>query len=115
MERCTAARAYLEEEPRTYGELRSFLSGLEPDRAPEALAYAVRTYLPMVQVPSGGPSGYSNRPPYATSEAWLGRSPSGSEDPRELVLRYLAAFGPAAVRDVQAWSGLVRLKGPVEE
>lgn len=109
------ARAYLDEEPRAYGELRSSLADLHPDRDPEALAYAARTYLPMVQVPDGGAVwGYSNRPPYATSEAWLGGPPLGPAEPRELILRYLAAFGPATVRDVQAWSGMVRLKEPVE-
>lgn len=45
----------------------------------------------------------------------LGRSLSGSEDPRELVFRYLAAFGPATVRDVQTWSGRTQLKQPIEE
>ena len=45
----------------------------------------------------------------------LGRSLSGSEDPRHLVLRHLAAFGPATVKDVQTWSGRRQLKQPVEE
>ena len=111
----SSARTYLDEDPRAYGELRAFLANLQPDRAPEALAYTARTYLPMVQVPSGAATwGFSGRPPYATPEAWLGRPPSGSEDPRELIFRYLAAFGPATVRDVQAWSGLVRLREPID-
>jgi Winged helix DNA-binding domain len=110
-----AARTYLEEEPRTFAELRPVLSALEPDRDPSILAYAVRTHLPLVQVPSGGAWGYSGNAPFTTAESWLGQRLSGSEDPRVLVLRYLAAFGPATVKDVQTWSGLVRLKELIEE
>lgn len=111
-----AAREHLEEEPRAFGELGALLSEIEPERDPAALAYAARTYLPMVQVPSGSSRwGYSNRPPYANAGAWIGRPLSGLEDPRDLVLRYLAAFGPATVKDVQTWSGLVRLKSRIEE
>ncbi|MCZ0986118.1 winged helix DNA-binding domain-containing protein [Streptomyces diastatochromogenes] len=31
-----------------------------------------------------------------------------------VVLRYLAAFGPASVQDMQTWAGLTRLKGTFE-
>jgi hypothetical protein len=110
-----AARAWVEEEPRTFGELRPLLSGLAPDRDPEALAYAVRTHLPLVQVPPGGTWGAGGNPAYASAEPWLdGQLVAPEESLRQLVLRYLAAFGPATVRDVQTWSGLVRLREPIE-
>src|SRR5215218_404703 len=110
-----AARDFFEEEPRTFADLRPLLSELEPDRDNSGLAYAVRTRLPLVQVPSGGVWGYSGKPPFTTPERWLGRSPSGSEEARDLILKYLAAFGPATVKDVQTWSGRTQLKPSVEE
>ena len=110
-----AARDFFEREPRTFADLRPLLSDLEPDRDQSALAYAVRTRLPLVQVPSGGVWGYSGKAPFTTPERWLGQPPSGSEDARDLILKYLAAFGPATVKDVQTWSGRTQLKPSVEE
>ncbi|HEX2728556.1 MAG TPA: crosslink repair DNA glycosylase YcaQ family protein, partial [Rubrobacteraceae bacterium] len=49
-----AARRALEDRPLAQGELRDVLSEVEPNRDVAALAYAVRTYLPMVQIPAGG-------------------------------------------------------------
>ncbi len=39
-------------------------------------------------------------------EAWLGASPDPAADVETLVVRYLAAFGPATPADVQYWSGV---------
>jgi hypothetical protein len=109
------AGEYFESEPRPFADFRLLLAELEPDRDQSALAYVVRTQLPLVQVPTGGVWGYSGKVPFTTAEKWLGRELSGSEDPRGLVLKYLAAFGPATVSDVQTWSGRMRLKESVEE
>ena len=110
-----AARDALGEAPLTMGGLKKALAGVEPDRDGDALNYAVRANLPLVQVPPGGTWG-SGAATYVTAESWLGRPPSGTEDAlRNLLHRYLAAFGPASVKDFQAWSGLVRLGGPVGE
>lgn len=111
-----AAQAHLEEQPRTFTALRALLSDLEPDRDPEAMAYAVRTHLPLVQAPPGGAWGYGGSPAYALAESWLGGPLAAPEASwRHLVFRYLAAFGPATVKDVQTWSGLVRLRDAIEE
>jgi len=109
-----AARALLEERPATKAELGRRLAERWPDADPSALAYLVTHHLPLVQPPPRGVWG-SNGPALCTPvDTWLGRAPEPRPDLDGLVLRCLAAFGPASVADVQAWSGLSRLAEVVE-
>lgn len=106
------ARAYFQEEPRTFTELRDFLMGLHPKGDERAMGFVVRMLLPLIQVPTDAPWGFPGTADFAVAESWLGESlPTGDADPGPLVLRYLSAFGPATVADAQAWSGLGGLRG----
>ncbi len=102
-------------QPTTPLEQRQYLTTLEPDRDPNSLEYAMRSYLPLVQLPPGGFWGKGGSIRYALADQHFGRAPADAIDPRPLILRYLAAFGPASVMDVQAWSGLTKLKEVMEQ
>jgi hypothetical protein len=104
------ARQYLEEEPCTLNELRARLWKRFPKYDERAIGYAVRTHLPLVQVPSETPWGYRAPADLAVAQSWLSRGVSTADARATLVLRYLAAFGPATVSDAQTWSGLAALR-----
>jgi hypothetical protein len=109
-----AGRVLLEQSPRTFSELGSLLSEQWPGHPPNALAQSVRALVPLVQVPPRAVWGAAGQSAHTSAEAWLGRPVDSNPSLERLVIRYLTAFGPATVRDIQAWSGLTRLREPVE-
>ncbi|WP_406122698.1 winged helix DNA-binding domain-containing protein [Streptomyces canus] len=126
------ARELVEAEPRTMKQLREALLTEWPDADPQALAIAARCKLPLVQVTPRGLWGRSGQVALTTAQHWLGRptepnptepnptEPNPTEPtppgptPDATVLRYLAAFGPASVKDMQTWAGLTRLRDAFE-
>ncbi|MEU6097270.1 winged helix DNA-binding domain-containing protein [Streptomyces sp. NPDC047079] len=110
LERLTAlARDLVEAEPRTMKQLREALLAEWPNADPRALAVAARCRLPLVQVTPRGLWGTSGQVALTTAGHWLGRA-AGPAPVEQTVLRYLAAFGPASVKDMQVWAGLTRLR-----
>ncbi|WP_223280704.1 winged helix DNA-binding domain-containing protein [Streptomyces antnestii] len=123
LDRLTAlTKAYVEEEPRTPKQIRELLLARWPDADPLVLTIAVRCRLPLVQTTPRGLWKRSGQVTLTTAGHWLDRAqePGGAPEsdpdpatapaPDGTVLRYLAAFGPASVKDMQQWSGLTRMK-----
>ncbi|MER5731217.1 winged helix DNA-binding domain-containing protein [Streptomyces sp. NPDC002138] len=111
------ARAFVDGgEPRTMGEIREELLREWPDADAPSLATAARCKLPLVQVTPRGVWGRSGQVRLTTLENWLGRPVLDvpPPPPDDVVLRYLGAFGPASVKDMQIWAGLTRLRESFE-
>jgi hypothetical protein len=109
-----AARTVLGDSTVTRPELGRALVERWPGRDPVALARSVQGLLPVVHPPPDGTWGRRGTTPFLLADQWLGRPLAAEPSPRDLVLRYLAGFGPATVKDVQAWSGMTRLREVVE-
>jgi DNA glycosylase AlkZ-like len=101
------------DEPRTLPELRRLLGERFPGHDPGVLAFLCRNRLGVVQVPPRGVWGKAAQVNVASAEAWLGR-PMAEASIDAVVLRYLAAFGPAMVADVATWSGLTAMREVVD-
>lgn len=101
------ARRQFDRHPGTFADLRAALMARFPTGDERAMGYAVRTHLPIVQVPADDhPWGYPATTDFACADTWMGQSIGTDEAPDPLILRYLAAFGPATAADVQTWSAL---------
>lgn len=90
-------------------ELRAAFADRFPDADPASLVNAVRSWVPLAQLPPRGVWGAGGQPVYGLLEDWLGE-PLSAPDPEDLVRRYLAAYGPASPADMQKWSGLTGLR-----
>jgi len=121
-----AGRSLVESEPMTFSQLGQALAGRWPGHPPAALAQGVRAFVPLVQVPPRAVWGQAGQSLHTSAEHWLGQRrppanpgypvrPASRAELAQLVTRYLGAFGPATVRDVQAWSGLTGLKAVLEQ
>jgi hypothetical protein len=85
--------------PARMTQLRTLMpAGVNPGHFADLL----QANLPLVRLPPAGTWGVAGSAVQALAD-------TGAPDPKELVRRYLAAFGPATVKDAQAWSGLTRL------
>ena len=114
------ARTLVEDGPLRAAQLGALLAPEWPQVPPADLAYAARCLLSLVQVTPRGVWRASLATTWTTAEAWfdadaVAAAPDVAEPEvraevlGRTVLRYLAAFGPASVADVQAWCGLTGL------
>jgi Winged helix DNA-binding domain len=139
-----SAAALLTDRALTRPQLAVQLAARWPGHDPAALAYAATHLLPLIQVPPRGLWGQSGPAAFTLAASWLaGSAPPQPDQPgpartaapdqpdpartaadlplpdlaraaEQVVLRYLAAYGPASVADIQAWSGLSRLREVTE-
>ncbi|WNV89844.1 winged helix DNA-binding domain-containing protein [Umezawaea sp. Da 62-37] len=100
-------------EPRTTAQLGAALAPRWPDHQPRALGNVLPLLVPMVQVPPRGILGRGGPAANAPASTWLGVEIPASTTPDAAVLRYLAAFGPATIADISAWSRLTGVKSAI--
>jgi hypothetical protein len=118
-----AGRDTLRAEPLTFKELGDRLHQRWPDVAGSVLADGVRTAIALVQVPPRGLWGAGGTLRLAALDNWAPAAADLSDTAsppvpdgavQRLIVRYLTAFGPASVADIQAWCGLTKLSEVVD-
>jgi DNA glycosylase AlkZ-like len=84
-------------------DVRDWIGEHRPSEDTRAVARIALYSLPLVRVPDGGRWGFTPKSRFTDSQHWLGRDPRANAP--SLIRSYLAAFGPATVRDAQQFLG----------
>ena len=101
--------------PHTFDALRDHLLARDSKCDVRALAYAIRLRVPLVQVPTDADAwAYPAQAAFQTAERYLGKAPSPCRALEKLARRYLAAYGPATAKDLEAWAGLGGVRETLE-
>jgi hypothetical protein len=96
----SAARKEFRKRPLTFAEVKELIRAMAPDGDIDALAYGVRTRVPLIGVPNSSRWRFGGRAPFKLA------GKLAKPDAKEMVRRYLRAFGPATPGDATAWSGV---------
>ncbi|MCY1515724.1 Winged helix DNA-binding domain protein [compost metagenome] len=111
-----AGLALLDDGPLTGTALGQALAVRWKDHAPASLAALIRNNVPLVHLPPAGSWNSHQNALLQPLGDWLGDATgeiaAATQD--DLLLRYLAAFGPATLADAGAWSGLTGWKAVAE-
>jgi hypothetical protein len=103
-------RRLLDRGPVTAGALGKALQPEFPDADPLALSVLLQVKETLIQVPPTRIWGSGHALLLSRIENWVPDAAPPALDRQSLVLRYLAAYGPASIADMQSWSGLTGLK-----
>lgn len=106
-----AARELTDSSPRSFAELCELLAPLAPDAPnPHFFQWVARVHVPLVGLPPAGTWRNRASPRYLSAERALEHTVAPASDgSAHLVMRYLAAFGPASRQDVETWAGMTGL------
>jgi hypothetical protein len=84
-------------------DVRDWIGEHRPSEDTRAVARIALYSLPLVRVPDGGRWGFTPKSKFTSSQHFLERDPRANAP--SLIRAYLAAFGPATVRDAQQFLG----------
>ncbi|MEU8032349.1 winged helix DNA-binding domain-containing protein [Streptomyces sp. NPDC049099] len=109
-----AGREFMAGDGLTRPQLARRLAERFPGRDRQALVYATQSLVAHVHPPPSGTWGDRGATPIVLAEEWIGRPLETAPRIEDVITRYLAVYGPASVMDVQAWSGLTRLRAVLD-
>lgn len=115
----TAGRSAFGRTSRPFADVRAALQSRFPGAHERLMGYAVRMQVPLVQVPDEKERwGFPADADFALAERWLKTKLGAGAGLGPLILRYLAAFGPATSADIQAFLGIrgvAEILAPIRE